>query len=162
MTSSLTAKKKTSAMKKIAVILTLVATILSCNKGNDSSDSPIFSWTHQNVFHLATSADAYISQAGLGVGPNQILAFVPSSSPNYRVSIRLSSFAPDTYAVSLTSNNFDYVDDSGNNLVGAQGHITISSNTNNKLSGSFIVKLINASSDTTDFVGLFANITLHP
>jgi len=38
MTSSITAKKKTSAMKKIAVILTLVATILSCNKGNDSSD----------------------------------------------------------------------------------------------------------------------------
>ena len=38
MTSSITAKKKASAMKKIAVILTLVATILSSNKGNDSSD----------------------------------------------------------------------------------------------------------------------------
>jgi hypothetical protein len=90
------------------------------------------------------------------------LAFVATTGPNYRVSIRLSSLTPNTYAVSLTSNKFDYIDDSGNNLVGAQGHITISSDTNNKLSGSFIVKLINASSDTTDFVGLFTNIIIHP
>ena len=154
--------KETHTMKKIAPILTLIVTILSCNKDNDSNDSWSFTWTHQNAFHSATSADAYISQAGLGVGPNQVLAFVSTSGPNYRVSMRLSSLTPNAYAISLTSNKFDYVDDSGNNLAGAQGTVTISSNANNKLSGSFAVNLINASSDTTALVGLFTNITLHP
>jgi len=149
-------------MKKITVIFTLFVTILSCNKDTHSNDSSSFTWTHQNVFHSATSADAYISQAGLGVGPNQILAFVTTSGPNYRVSIRLSSLNPNSYAVSLTSNKLDYVDDLGNNLAGAQGSVTISSNANNKLSGSFSVKLINASFDTTAFIGLFTNITVHP
>jgi hypothetical protein len=43
-----------------------VATILSCNKGNDQRFTELLMDT-QNVFHVATSADAYISQAGLGV-----------------------------------------------------------------------------------------------
>lgn len=149
-------------MRKNAIIFSLIVTIFSCNKSNDSNDSSTFTWTHQNVFHSATSADAYISQAGLGLGPNQILAFVTASGPNYRVSIRLSSLTPNTYAVSLSSNKFDYIDDSGNNLAGAQGNVTISSNVNNKLSGSFSVKLINASSATTDLIGLFTNVIVHP
>ena len=149
-------------MKKIAVIFNLLIIILSCNKDSGSNDSWSFNWTHQSVSHSATSADAYISQAGLGLGPNQVLAFISSSSPYYRVSIRLSSLTPNSYPVSLTSNKFDYVDDSGNDLAGAQGSVTISSNSNDKLSGSFSVKLINASSDTTTIAGSFANINLHP
>jgi hypothetical protein len=149
-------------MKKIAIIFNLMLTILSCNKDNNSSDSWSFNWSHQNVSHSATSADAYINQVGLGLGPDQIVAAISSSSPNYRVSIRLSSLSPNSYPVSLTSNKFDYVDDSGNNLAGVQGTITISSNSNNKLSGSFTVKLINTSSDTTAITGSFTNIDLHP
>ena len=149
-------------MKKIAVIFTLVIIILSCSKDNGSNDSWSFNWTHENVPHSATAADAYVSQAGLGLGPNQILAFISSSSLNFRVSIRLSSLTPNSYPVSLTSNRFDYVDDSGNDLAGAQGSVTISSNSNNKLSGSFSVKLINPSSDTTPITGSFTNINLHP
>ena len=149
-------------MKKIAVTFTLAITILSCSKDNGPNDSSSFTWTHQTVLHLATSADAYVSQAGLGLGPNQILAFLSSSGPNFRVSIRLSSLTPNSYAVSLTSNKVDYLDDSGNNLAGAQGTVIISSNASNKLSGSFSVKLIKASSDTTTLTGYFTNITLHP
>ena len=149
-------------MKKIAIIFNLMLTILSCNKDNDSNDSWSFNWAHQNVSHSATSADAYISQAGLGLGPNQIVATISSSGPNYRASMRLSSLSPNSYPVSLTSDKFDYVDDSGNNLAGAQGTVTISSNSNNKLSGSFSVKLINASSDTTGITGSFTNVNLHP
>lgn len=155
-------KKNTSPMKKVVVTFTLVVTILSCNKDNGSNDSWNFTWTHQTIAHSATSADAYISQAGLGLGPNQILAFLSSSGPNFRVSLRLSSLTPDSYAVSLTSNKVDFIDDSGNNLAGAKGTVTITSNANNKLSGSFAVKLINASSDTTALTGSFAGITLHP
>ena len=154
--------KETYTMKKIAVIFTLVIIILSCSKDNGSNDSWSFNWTHENVPHSATAADAYVSQAGLGLGPNQILAFISSSSLNFRVSIRLSSLTPNSYPVSLTSNRFDYVDDSGNDLAGAQGSVTISSNSNNKLSGSFSVKLINPSSDTTAITGSFTNINLHP
>jgi len=154
--------KETYTMKKVAIISTLMILILSCNKDSDSNDSWIFKWTHQNVFHTATSADAYITQAGLGLGPNQILAFISSSSPNYRVGIQLSSLTPNSYPVSLTSNKFDYVDDSGNDLAGVEGTVTISSSSNSKLSGSFSVKLIDASSDTTTISGSFENIILHP
>jgi hypothetical protein len=149
-------------MKKIALIFTLMIINFSCNKDNGSNDSWSFTWTHQNISHSATSSDAYLTQAGLGIGPNQICAFISSSSPNYRVSIRLSSLTPNSYPVSLTSNHFDYVDDFGNNLSGVQGSVTISSNSNNKLSGIFSVKLINISSDTTAITGSFANINLHP
>ena len=149
-------------MKKLAIIFNLMLTILSCGKDNDSTDSWSFNWTHQNVPHSATSADAYISQAGLGLGPNQIVASLSSSGPNYRVSMRLSSLNPNSYPVSLTFNKFDYVDDSGNDLAGAQGSVTISLNSNNKLTGSFSVKLINVSSDTTTITGSFTNINLHP
>ena len=149
-------------MKKIAIIFILMLTIVSCSKNNDSNDSWSFIRTHQNVSHSATSADAYISQVGLGLGPNQIVATISSSGPNYRVSMRLSSLSPNSYSVSLASNKFDYIDDSGNNLAGAQGTVTISLNSNNKLSGSFSIKLINASSDTTAIIGSFTNINLHP
>jgi len=137
-------------------------TISSCNKDNGSNDSWSFNWSHQNISHSATSADAYISQVGLGLGPNQIVATISSSGPNYRVSMRLSSLSPNSYPVSLTSNKFAYVDDSGYNLAGAQGTVTISSNSNNKVTGSFSVKLINPSSDTTGITGSFTNINLHP
>jgi hypothetical protein len=149
-------------MKKISIIITLMIIILSCNKDNDPDDSWSFNWSHQNVAHSATSADAYITQADLGLGPDQIVAFISSFSPYYRLSMRLSSLTPGSYAVSLASNKFDYVDDSGNNLAGAEGSVTISSNSNNKLSGSFSVKLINISSDTTSITGTFVNINLHP
>ena len=149
-------------MKKIAVIFGIGTVILSCNKDKDSSDSWSFTWTHQSVAHSATSAGAYISQADLGLGPNQIVAFLSSSGPNQKVSIHLSSLTPNSYAVSLTSNQFDYVDDLGNDLAGVQGTVTISPGSNNKLSGSFSVKLISFTSDTTAITGSFTNINLHP
>jgi hypothetical protein len=149
-------------MKKIVIISTLMFNILSCNKDNPSTDPWSFNWTYQNAPHSATRADAYISQAGLGLGPNQIVAAISSPSPSYRISIRLSSLSPNSYSVSLTSNKFDYIDDSGNDLAGVQGNVTISSNANNKLSGSFSVNLINAASDTTAITGSFTNIDLHP
>ncbi|HEV8512229.1 MAG TPA: hypothetical protein VGQ59_03100 [Cyclobacteriaceae bacterium] len=78
---------------------------MSCNKDNPSTDPWSFNWTHQNVPHSATSADAYINQAGLALGPNQIVAAITSPSPSYRVSIRLSSLSPNSY--SAANERFD-------------------------------------------------------
>ena len=148
-------------MKNLAAIFILALIVQSCSKDKKKEDSASFTWTHQNVSHTATSVDAYNSQAGLGLGPNQIIAN-NGSATFYRVSIRLSSLSPNSYTVSLTSNKFDYVDDAGYNLAGAQGTVTIYSNSDNKLSGNFSVKLINASSDTTAITGSFSNIPVHP
>ena len=148
-------------MKKFVVFLSLVFIIQSCSKDKKEKGSGSFTWNHRNVSHTATIADAYISQAGLGLGPNQIIAN-DGSTTFYRVSMRLSSLNPGSYAVSLTSNKFDYVDDLGFDLAGAQGTVTILSNSTNKLSGNFSVKLINASSDTTVITGAFSNILVHP
>lgn len=145
-------------MKKLAAIPLLILIILSCNKDHVSWS---FTWTHQNVSHSATSADAYISPAGLGLGPNQIVAN-DGSSTSFKVSIQLTSLNARSYVVSLASNKFYYIDDSGNDLAGAQGTVTIASNSSNTLSGNFSVKLINVSSDTTTIAGSFTDINLHP
>jgi len=150
-------------MKKIAIICGLTLILLSCNKdSNTSSDSWSFTWTHENVIHMATEAAAYITQAGVGLGSNQIIANIGTSNAQPRVSIRLTSLNPDTYPVSVSTNRFDYVDDAGNELFGAAGTVTISANSGNKLSGDFSVKLINPSSDTTMITGSFTDINVHP
>jgi len=149
-------------MKSILIVFILMLTVLSCNKNNGSNNSWSFKWTYKNVSYSATTADAYITQVGIGTGPNQIRANIPGSGLNYRVSMRLSSLNPNTYPVSLTSNKFDYIDDAGDNLAGVQGTVTISSDNDNKLSGSFSVKLINLTYDTTVLTGSFTNITRHP
>jgi Family of unknown function (DUF6252) len=140
----------------------LLGGTLACNKDKGSNGSWSFTWTHENISYSATSADAYVRQAGLGLGPNQILAFVSTSSPYARLSLKLSSLNPNSYAVSPVSNQVNYIDDSGNNLLGANGNVTISSNSSNRLSGNFSVKLVNASSDTTEMIGSFTSVKLHP
>lgn len=149
-------------MRRVFLFTTLffIIFILSCGKSNDPQFWS-FNWTHKTVSHSATSADAYITQVALGKGPNQIKADISGSSLNYRVSMYLSSLSPNSYPVSLTSNKFDYIDDAGDHLAGVQGTVTISSETDNKLSGSFSVKLINMNYDTTLITGSFINITRH-
>ena len=151
-------------MKKIAIICCLTLILLSCNKDNNdnSNDSWSFTWTHENVIHMATEAAAYITQAGVGMGSNQIIANIGTPGAQPRVSILLTSLNPDTYPVSVNTNRFDYVDDAGNDLRGAAGTVTISANSGNKLSGDFSVKLINPSSDTTMITGSFTDINVHP
>jgi hypothetical protein len=149
-------------MKKIAIICGLTLILLSCSKdSNKSNDSWSFTWTHENVIHMATGAAAYVTQAGVGLGSNQIIATMGNSSQP-RVSIQLSSLNPNSYPVSVSTNRFDYVDDAGNDLRGAAGTVTISANSGNKLSGDFSVKLINPSSDTTMITGSFTDINVHP
>jgi len=132
--------------------------VLSCNKDNNT-ESWSFTWTHQNVSHTAVAADAYLSASGPIIGPNEIVATdrsIPTN--NYRIDIKLSSLAPNTYSVGTVSNTFDYIDDLGFNLTSVQGTVTISLNSNSKLSGSFSVNLNN----TTTITGAFNKINLHP
>ena len=149
-------------MNRLVAVFILAFVTLCCNKGNNSNNGWSFKWTHQNVSHSASGADAYISPAGLGFGPNQILAFISSTTNNFRVSVRLTSLATGSYSVTLSSNKFDYVDDSGNNLFGVQGTVTITLSSGGKLSGSFSVKLMDSSSNPTTIDGSFENVNIHP
>ena len=148
-------------MNKTATIFILLMLILSCNKSSDDNNWN-FSWTHENNSHTASSANAYISQIDLAKGPNHIAASIAGLTTDYKISIYLTSLNPSSYSVSLSTNKVRYIDDSGYDLAGAAGTVTITSNSNSKLSGNFSIKLINPSSDTTLLNGSFANIPLHP
>jgi len=148
-------------MNRNSKIFIVVIIILSCNKPS-SDDIFNFTWTHQNTSHLATTANAYISQIDLGKGPNHIAASDPTLPRDYRISIYLTSLNTGSYAVSLSTNKVRYIDDAGYELAGAAGTVTITSNSGSKLFGNFSMKLINASSDTTLLNGSFTNILLHP
>src|SRR5438270_9263032 len=119
-------------MMKHLIIFILAFTIISCSKDNHSAGASSFIWTHQNISHSASGADAYVTQAGIGFGPNQIVAYISSMSANYKLSIRLTSLIPGSYPVSLSSNKVDYIDDQGFNLAGTGGSVIISSNEDNK------------------------------
>ena len=148
-------------MNKTAATLISLMLILSCNKSSDDNNWE-FSWTHKNNSYTASDANAYISQIDLGKGPNHIAASIASLPRDYKISIYLASLNPSSYSVSLSTNKVRYIDDAGYDLAGAAGTVTVTSNSNNKLSGNFSIKLINPSSDTTLLNGSFANITLHP
>ena len=148
-------------MNKTATIFIFLLLILSCNKPADDNNWD-FSWTHKNNSYTASDANAYISQIDLDKGPNHIAASIPTLTRDYKISIYLTSLNPSSYLVSLSTNKVRYIDDAGYELAGAAGAVTITSNSNSKLSGNFSIKLINPSSDTTLRNGSFANIPLHP
>ena len=148
-------------MKSIEAFFVFAIVILSCNKSSDN-DNWSFAWTYIGNSYSATSANAYISQIDLDKGPNHIAASVPSLPRDYKISIYLTSLNQGSYSVSLSTNKVRYIDDAGYELGAAAGSVTITSNSNSKLSGNFAVKLINLSSDTTLLNGSFANIPLHP
>lgn len=147
-------------MKNLIAYSCLALFLFSCAKDEKKNDPMIFTWTHLSVSHNATTADAYISQAGLGLGPNQILAN-NGSATFFRVSIRLSSLNAGSYTISSV-NKVDYVDDAGFNQVATSGTVTIQSNSNNRLSGLFTVTLTDPSSNNSTLTGQFSNIVVHP
>lgn len=147
-------------MKNLIAYSCLALFLFSCSKDEKKNDPMIFTWTHLSVSHNATTADAYISQAGLGLGPNQILAN-NGSATFFRVSIRLSSLNAGSYNISSV-NKVDYVDDAGFNQVATTGTVTIQSNSNNRLSGLFTVTLTDPSSNNSTLTGQFSNIVVHP
>lgn len=148
-------------MNKTLTIFIFLILILACNKPGDDNNWD-FSWTHKNNSYTASGANAYISQIDLDKGPNHIAASIASLARDYKISIYLTSLNLSSYLVSLSTNKVRYIDDSGYELAGAAGAVTITSNSNSKLSGNFSIKLINPSSDTTLLNGSFANIRLHP
>ena len=93
---------------------------------------------------------------------NHIAASVPNLPRDHKISIYLTSLNQGSYNVSLSTNKVRYIDEAGYELGGAAGTVTITSNSNSKLSGNFAIKLINLSSDTTLLNGSFSNILLHP
>lgn len=147
-------------MKNLIAYSCLTLFLFSCSKDEKKNDPMIFTWTHLSVSHNATTADAYISQAGLGLGPNQILAN-NGSATFFRISIRLSSLNAGSYTISSV-NKVDYVDDAGFNQVATSGTVTIQSNSNNRLSGLFTVTLTDPSSNNSTLTGQFSNIVVHP
>jgi hypothetical protein len=153
-------KKAEVFVKNLLPYLLIIAAMYSCNKRNDVGNPWNFSWSHKGTNYHASKADAYISPFDLSLGPNQVVAYVPSM-PSYKLSIKLTSLNPGTYSIGA-GNNIGYIDEAGFELQGVEGTVTIQANASNQLSGSFSAKLLQSPSDTTVINGSFINISLHP
>jgi hypothetical protein len=147
-------------MKKIlGAFILFLSIISSCNKKDAATNEPSsFTWIYQNQPYTATSSEAYLLRSNPNT--NQILAYVNGDVTRYKLSILLPALNPNNYPVSFTTNAFEYIDDFGFVLGAVSGSVTISSNSSNKLSGSFDVKMLKGIADTVSMQGQFYNVPI--
>lgn len=149
-------------MKKIITLSLIVCCVVilillnSCAKDNtsptnqSSSNNPAsvagFTWT-ANGSTVKADSGFCISQF------NNIIAYKNGASVN----IILSSLDVRTYSISLsTGNTLDYEDNLYHTFNATHGNVIISSNSNNKISGSFSASF--SGSVVTNISGEFSNL----
>jgi hypothetical protein len=145
------------------LVLFVVAFFLleGCKKAVVDSSQPAglrFTWTYRGTnFSVKESLASVYS-----LGPYLVVAGTDRDSLriNRRVSFTLTSFDVANYIVGSGSNNFDYVDDAGNELFGKSGNVAITSSSNNLLSGNFSCTLIGPSNNTDLITGSFSNVPI--
>ncbi|WP_462278494.1 DUF6252 domain-containing protein [Ferruginibacter sp.] len=113
-----------------------------------------FTWTHKTIVHTTSTDTAFLNASGLALPAFSIVAGYPRSSYSMlvRVQFVLTSFNTGTYNITTTApgapNAVYYIDDDGFNLQGNSGTVTITANSNNKISGNFSVTVTNGSANT--------------
>lgn len=153
--------------KSFSYIILLIVALFSlpgCKKSDSPSSQPAgnsFTWTYMGTNYTGKENIASV----YSLGPYIVVAGVDRNalSINRRVSFTLTSFAPGTYNIGSSSgNNFDYVDNSGTELFGKSGTVTITNSSNNFLSGNFSC-FISGSSNTVNLItGSFTDVSVKP
>lgn len=108
---------------------------IACDKNNDPPASN-FTWTYDGVNYTANLDTAYTN---IAFGP-LILASRGNSlfAPSAELQIAVTGFSPGTYTFSPGGpNRVFYVDSQGFSYASNTGSITITSNSNNYISGNF-------------------------
>ena len=136
----------------------------SCGK-SDNPDNPTisrFTWTYLGVNYTANQDTGYINN----VGPTPTI--VAGTGSNFLTFTRrfyfiLTSFNPGTYSLAgvPAPNNFMYIDDAGFNHGGTSGSLTITANSNNRMSGNFS-GMMTGPSGTNPVSGDFTNMFIKP
>ncbi len=153
---------KTTCSKTLAALIgiALLLSVLPACKKSDPASS--FTWTWNGTNYTGNFKEAYIQSLGSGsniVGGTGTSLFTTGTGPR----IAVSSLSVGTYNLTGTlPNTIFFVDPNGDNLATTTGTLTITSNSDNKLSGNFSATLVNASSQNTSLSGSFSNININP
>jgi hypothetical protein len=137
----------------VITLLILVITIFdSCKKSADDSLAS-YTWTYGSSNFVANFKGAYLTS--ISANPNIYAGMgttLYASGMGPRMTI--SSLNVNTYNFVVSPNSFIYIDDMGNVLGLLSGSVTITSNSNNRISGHFSVTLFNNVVVTGNFVNV--------
>jgi hypothetical protein len=153
----------------IVIITSMSFAFYSCKKSTDTgtTEQHIFTWTHNGVTSTTTTDTAYVNNRSLAYIPYTIMAGYPrlTNFISKRVEFNLTSFNAGTYTFSAAAtapNKLSFVDVAGNDLTGISGTLTITANTNNRISGSFSATVMDVASVTSQLTGNFSYMHVVP
>ena len=142
----------------LIVILAIVISIMqACKK---SSDSDSFTWTWNGTSYTGNYKEAFIQSLGSG---SNIIGGTGSTINSTGTGPRISVSSLNVGSYNLTSNlpnTIYFIDPNGDNLATTTGILSITSNSNSKLTGNFSATLVNTTNQTTSLSGSFTNIKI--
>ncbi len=153
---------KTNFLKTLNVFISifiLLSIMQACKK---SSTSDAFTWTWNGTNYTGNYKEAFIQSLGSG---SNIIGGTGSTINSAGTGPRISVSSLNVGSYNLTSNlpnTIYFVDPNGDNLATTTGTLTITSNSNSKLTGNFSATLVNAANQNTSISGSFTNIKISP
>jgi hypothetical protein len=153
---------KTKSLKSLNVIIILVTVISIIQACKKSSDSDSFTWTWDGTNYTGNYKEAFIQSLGSG---SHIIGGTGSTINSAGTGPRISVSSLNVGSYNLTSNlpnTIYFVAPNGDNLATTTGTLSITSNSNSKLTGNFSATLVNATNQNTSLSGSFTNIKINP
>ncbi len=151
-----------------ALVVCLVMVFNSCKKSSDDDTTTTpppassFAWSYNGNNYVASLDTAY--QVSVPFTPNAIIAINGTNfntSYTRKMVFKLSSFSVGSYTIASGGNTLAYIDDSGFDLIGTGGVLTITANANSRLSGNFSFTMTGGPGTFT-VTGQFANVSIRP
>lgn len=159
-------KRRLHLLSCLVLVCSSITLFWACGKNNDTTpDAPnSFTWGFMGTGYVATQDTAFTS--GLGMQPFVIYAGRGTNYLTYtsRFYFNLASFNPGTYTFSTgpsAPNFFQYIHEDGFTWGGTGGTLTINTNSNGKMSGSFVAT-VNGPGGTQSISGSFINMPVKP
>lgn len=154
-------QKKTQLQMVLLFALVGIGLLTSCKKSSQD-DTSNFTWTYQGTTFTAGSHKAYVYTMAthpiILAGKGQSV-----TSSTLTVGITVSAFTPGTYTVTNSGANTVYfVDDAGFDHWGTSGTVTITSYSNNRISGSFSAIIQGPGGSSQPISGSFTDTPVEP
>ena len=156
-------KTSSTALFSFLPLLLICFIYYSCTKPieDNSQSTNQFQWTHKGILHTTVYDTAYITSQGLSVLPHTLLAGTQRINTIVgRVTFQLTAFNVGTYNIGPgpAANLIYYIDDDGFNLKGVSGTLNITAYDNSRITGNFLVTLVDGSAVNTQLTGSFTDM----